>query len=102
MHSPASNNDKDLYEVKCHIRAQCAPPGPGKREDYIPVGPLEAILDFAGNERMAPAPLGWYLTNVIFIEESASLVYNGRICDTIIAVAVAVIAGAEPSVFCRV
>ena len=24
MHSPASNNDKDPYEVKCHIRAQCA------------------------------------------------------------------------------
>ena len=23
MHSPASNNDKDPYEVKCHIRAQC-------------------------------------------------------------------------------
>ena len=23
-------------------------------------GPLEAILDFAGGERMAPAPLGWY------------------------------------------
>ena len=25
MHSPASNNDKDPYKVKCHIRAQCAP-----------------------------------------------------------------------------
>ena len=23
MHSPASNNDKDPYGVKCHIRAQC-------------------------------------------------------------------------------
>ena len=23
MHSPALNNDKDPYEVKCHIRAQC-------------------------------------------------------------------------------
>ena len=23
MHSPASNFDKDPYEVKCHIRAQC-------------------------------------------------------------------------------
>ena len=23
MHSPASNNDKDPYEVECHIRAQC-------------------------------------------------------------------------------
>ena len=23
VHSPASNNDKDPYEVKCHIRAQC-------------------------------------------------------------------------------
>ena len=101
MLSPASNNDKDLYEVKCHIRAQCAPPGPGKREDYIPVGPLEAILDFAGNERMAPAPLGWYLTNVIFIL-SLSLVYNGCTCDTIVAVAVAVTDGAEPSIFCRV
>ena len=25
MHSPALNNDEDPYEVKCHIRAQCAP-----------------------------------------------------------------------------
>ena len=24
VHSPVSNNDKDPYEVKCHIRAQCA------------------------------------------------------------------------------
>ena len=23
VHSLASNNDKDPYEVKCHIRAQC-------------------------------------------------------------------------------
>ena len=23
MHSPASNKDKDPYEVECHIRAQC-------------------------------------------------------------------------------
>ena len=101
MLSPASNNDKDLYEVKCHIRAQCAPPGPGKREDYIPVGPLEAILDFAGNERMAPAPLGWYLTNVIFIL-SLSLVYNCCTGDTIVAVAVIITDGAEPSIFGRV
>ena len=28
MHSPASNNDKDPYEVKCHIRAQCSVVGP--------------------------------------------------------------------------
>ena len=27
MHSLASDNDKDPYEVKCHICAQCAPPG---------------------------------------------------------------------------
>ena len=26
MHTPALNNEKDLYEVKCHIRAQCGPP----------------------------------------------------------------------------
>ena len=26
MHTPALNNEKDPYEVKCHIRAQCAPP----------------------------------------------------------------------------
>ena len=26
VHSPASNYDKDQYEVKCHIIAQCAPP----------------------------------------------------------------------------
>ena len=26
VHSPASNNDKDPYEVKYHIRVQCAPP----------------------------------------------------------------------------
>ena len=26
VQSPALNNDKDPYEVKCHIRAQCAPP----------------------------------------------------------------------------
>ena len=25
VHCTASNMDKDLHEVKCHIRAQCAP-----------------------------------------------------------------------------
>ena len=27
MHSPASKIDKDPYEVKCHIRAQCGAVG---------------------------------------------------------------------------
>ena len=27
MNSPASNNDKDPYEVKCHIKAQCVGEG---------------------------------------------------------------------------
>ena len=38
--SPASNNDKDPYEVKCHIRAQCAPSPPlppQKKEKFFKV-----------------------------------------------------------------
>ena len=36
MHSLASNNDKDPYEMKCHIRAQCAPP-PWVEEQLSPL-----------------------------------------------------------------
>ena len=34
MQSPDSNNNKDPHEVKCHIRAQYAPP-PGKSYYFI-------------------------------------------------------------------
>ena len=30
-------------------------------------GPLVAILDFVGGERMPPAPLGWYFISFYFI-----------------------------------
>ena len=35
MYSMASNDDKDLYKVKCHIRAQCTPPPLKQRESYF-------------------------------------------------------------------
>ena len=33
LHSPASNNEKDPYEVKCHIRAQCG--GGGQFDPHL-------------------------------------------------------------------
>ena len=43
MHSLASDIDKDTYEVKCHIRAQCAPP------------PLQSHMCWGGG-KVVPGP----------------------------------------------
>ena len=46
VHSPASNNDKDPYEEKCHIRAQWNP-----IHQHINIGVVKEILSHKGWNR---------------------------------------------------
>ena len=68
--SPSPNNDKDLYEVKCHIRAQCAPPP----LDVFDIFPQEnkalGIIDRGGVMKAIIFPLFiFYLPLTSFIFE---------------------------------